>query len=521
MIAGLMGAYTWGLIGGWLVLITIPPVIFSLFYSKKTGLLTVLGAGIMLAFISLFIHSDTLFISEMSNKQATFFWINTIITYMFLTSPLVILVGETGNMLESHIKKLRFKSDELLRSQEYLSSTIDFLPVAIGIASFEGKILKLNKRFVELFGYNTENIPTLNEWYNKAFSDDYRNEAVRQWEKSIDVAMQHNINVPPRIFRITGTGMNTLVVEVSFKMVKKQLIFAFRDITANVEYEKNLEQKKEELKLQNEAYKKLNLELEESNVQMSVINKSLKIEKKKAEQSDKFKTYFLKNISHEIRTPLNGIMGFSEMLRQKNISAEERELYADFVINSGRQFLSIIDKIVTLADLEAGNEDISKSDTDISGLMKELYNNFEQEAEFKCLSLKYDKPATGTLKNMNTDRDKIKLVLENLIENAIKFTNEGEVRFGYEIINKKNISFYVKDTGIGIPVKNQKIIFDRFMQGGPDIMKKYGGAGLGLAIISSVINLLGGSIKVSSRVGEGSTFTFLLPLEVPTGVVVN
>jgi signal transduction histidine kinase len=522
MVAGLMGAYNWGLLGGWLVLITLPPVVFSLFYGKKYGIYTILIAGAVLMINAFAFHNDATMLRHVTDEKISFLWINTIVTYMFLTAPLVILVGETGRLLENHINMLKDKSEELERSREYLLSTIDFLPVAIGIAAPDGRMIKLNKRFVDLFGYGIYDIPTLDEWYKKAFPDeDYRDEAKEVLDKCVSVARQHHINVPPRILRITGAKMDELHVEISVKMIKEQLVFAFRDLTARIEYEKSIEQKKEELKRQNKAYKELNRELEESNSKMSEINASLKKAKKKAEESDKFKTYFLKNISHEIRTPLNGIMGFSEMLRQKNISIEDRELYADFVISSGKQFLSIIDKVISLADLEAGNEEINKREVNLKAILKEMYDNFEHEAKFKNISLVVDEPGSDIPEIVILDGQKVKIVFSNLIENAIKFTNEGEVRFGCSVVKDKKISFYVKDTGIGIPVKNQKIIFDRFMQGGPDIMKNYGGAGLGLAIISSVLKLLGGTTKVASKVGEGSTFTFSLPLEVPAAVPVK
>ncbi len=516
LVSGLLGAYTWGLVGGWLVLLTVPPIIFSLFYGKRFGLAFVSLAGVILMLIA-FLDIDRNILLQFSNinEHATFFWINTIITYLFLTSPLVILVGETSNFLESYIKMLKDKSEELERSKEYLASTIDFLPVAIGIASLDGKIIKLNRRFFDMFGYDADTVSTIEEWHNKAFPDDTtKHEALEQWQNCTNLAMQHHIEVPPRIFVVTTANLDILQVEVSFKMIKKQLVFALKDLTARLEYEDSLKQKEKELKVQNRDYQKLNKELEESNEKMLEINIHLKKAKRKAEESDRFKTYFLKNISHEIRTPLNGIMGFSEMLLQENLSQKDRVLYTDFIISNGQQFLAVLDSVITLADIEAGDDEALYAKFDLPELINELEQKYRPKAEDKGISLLSHTSSDNISDIFKSDRKKIKMVFSFLIENAIKFTDEGEVSFGYMVENSSDVSFFVKDTGIGISARDQKNIFGRFMQAGPDIMKKYGGTGLGLAITKSVLNLLGTSVKVRSKRREGSTFTFKLPLTV-------
>ncbi len=513
LIAGLLGAFTWGLVGGWLVLLTIPPVIFSMFYGKRFGLVSIFSAGAILLLIAFWDidRSVALRVNDI-NEQTTFFWINTIITYLFLTSPLVILVGETSIFLESYIKKLKEKSEELERSKEYLSSTIDFLPVAIGIASLDGEMLKLNRRFLDMFGYDINTISTIDEWYNKAFPDEiYKLEAKDKWENCMTLALQHNIDVPPRIFIVTTANFEELHVEVLFKMIKEQLVFTIKDLTSRVEYEKSLKQNKEELDSQNLEYQKLNKELEESNEKMLEINVHLKKAKGKAEESDRFKTNFLKNISHEIRTPLNGILGFSEMLRQDNLLQQDRVFYTDFIIENGHKFLSVLESVIALADMEAGDDDVVYADINLPLLMRGLENRYKSKAEEKNIKLYFQIPSNNTIEVFVSDSRKLEMVFSGLIENAIKFTDKGEVIFGYFTEGEKDVSFFVKDTGIGISAKEQKNIFGPFMQADPDIMKKFGGVGLGLAITSSVLNLLGSSIKVKSKQGEGSTFTFKLP----------
>ena len=523
LLAGLLGAHAWGLIGGWLVLLTLPPVVFSLFYGKKFGLITIFTAGMVLSFIAFFdIDGSIVLKIDNVNGRATFFWVNTIVTYLFLTSPIVILIGETSNFLESYITKLKEKSEELERSKEYLSGTFDFLPVAIAIASGKGKMIKLNKKFKDMFGYDLDSIPTLDHWFNKAFPDDETGQKSKeQWRSCTKLALQHKTDLSPEIFVVTTANSDVLHVEVSFKLIKDNLVFAFKDFTARIEYEQDLRLKKEELKEQNHAFQILNKELEANNLKMNEINEKLIKAKRKAEESDRLKTYFLKNISHEIRTPLNGIMGFSEMLLQDNLSVSERELYSEFVNKSGQQFLTVLDNVVCLSELESGNHEVISTEINLPLLMREIEKTFSQKAMEKNINFRFEYPREENTMVIISDKKKINRVFSCLIENAIKFTDKGEVSFGYSVENDKEISFFVRDTGIGIPVNAKKNIFGRFMHGTPEIVKKYGGAGLGLAITKSVLELLGGSIKVDSKVDEGSIFTFRLPLTVPELKVVS
>jgi PAS domain S-box-containing protein len=240
--------------------------------------------------------------------------------------------------------------------------------------------------------------------------------------------------------------------------------------------------------------------------------------KYKAEESDRLKTAFLSNMSHEIRTPMNAIVGFSDLLSDEAIKPEDRR---DFIaqINQGADdLMRLIDDIIDIAKIEAGQVNVHISECLIKDLYKELHLMFIQNVkrvgkEKVDIRLNWEWPMEELA--IYTDPFRLKQILVNLLSNAVKFTEEGEIVLGIAE-DPKGILFYVKDTGIGIREEKQKVIFDRFMQGHETKTKLYGGTGLGLAISKNLTEILGGEIGVESNSGEGSNFWFILPRnEVP------
>jgi signal transduction histidine kinase/CheY-like chemotaxis protein len=227
--------------------------------------------------------------------------------------------------------------------------------------------------------------------------------------------------------------------------------------------------------------------------------------------SDRLKTAFLQNISHEIRTPMNSIVGFSGLLRDKSISDTEKNGYLEMIAKSSDQLLNIVNEVLDISLIETGNISANKKRVQLNQLMDELYishkpliNNDISFYLFKGLP-----DAEGLIL---TDVIKVRQVLNNILENAFKFTESGSVRYGYSLVEDK-LEFFIEDTGIGIDPGFHEKIFDRFLKIGHENIRLYDGVGLGLSICKGNVELLKGKIWVESEPGKGSKFFFTIPYE--------
>lgn len=232
--------------------------------------------------------------------------------------------------------------------------------------------------------------------------------------------------------------------------------------------------------------------------------------KEKAEESDKLKTSFLANMSHEIRTPLNAIHGYTELLSSPEYTDNEKHDYINIISKSSQQLLKIINDIVEISKIATGQLTMDPEKFELNKLLKDVYSEYATAASLKFLLLTYHCGLPDNACRINFDDIKLKKVLGNLIENAIKFSESGGIEFGYDL-KDSILEFYVKDSGIGINPEYQEIIFDRFRQLEDSYTRRYGGSGLGLAIAKAFVEFLGGNIWVKSQPGKGSTFTFSLP----------
>ncbi len=232
--------------------------------------------------------------------------------------------------------------------------------------------------------------------------------------------------------------------------------------------------------------------------------------KEKAEESDRLKTAFLTNMSHEIRTPMNGILGFSELLKEPNLSSDDQQEYLQIIQISGARMLNTINNIVDISKIESGLVNIEINETNINDKIEFVFNFFKREAETKELQFSFKNGLSSKEAIVKTDTEKVYGILASLVKNAIKFTYDGSIDFGYE---KKGeyLEFFVKDTGIGISQKNKKQIFERFRQASESHTRGYEGSGLGLSIAKSYTEMLGGELWMESEEGKGSTFYFTIP----------
>ena len=247
-------------------------------------------------------------------------------------------------------------------------------------------------------------------------------------------------------------------------------------------------------------------------IQRKMTEQDLLVALAKAEESDRLKTAFLNNMSHEIRTPLNGILGFTSLLNDPDIDADEQQYFHRIIEQNGQQLLSIINDIINIATIEAGQEKVRSVDVDVNAMLDLMYTQFKIQSSSKQLMLNFKTLLSNDEAIIKTDETKLMQILTNLIGNALKFTDKGVVEFGVSR-QKQMLEFYVSDTGIGIAPELHNVIFERFRQANSSLTKEYGGNGLGLAITKAYVNLLGGEIWLESSAGKGSTFYFSIPYE--------
>lgn len=247
--------------------------------------------------------------------------------------------------------------------------------------------------------------------------------------------------------------------------------------------------------------------------------KNIELEKSKlkAEEGEKLKSAFLMNLSHEVRTPMNAIMGFSDLLLNPNLSEDEKNEYIKIIHQSGKNLIEIIDDLVEMSKIEINSIQANISSVDIKTTVKTVFDSLAVTNKNPKIDIKLIESEIPLKYKVKTDAVKLSEILANLLQNALKFTEEGFVLLDYDIdeINKR-IVFSVKDSGIGIPDDFKEKIFKRFNKIGSTTISANEGLGLGLAIAKAYVEMLGGTISLISQLGIGSTFTFTIPLDYDT-----
>ncbi len=365
----------------------------------------------------------------------------------------------------------------LLESEETYQMLFDSINDAIFISeiSEDGKssrFVKVNKIACQRLGYTQEELLTKS-------SDDIDSERMKPMLASL---MQDLIIKKHVIFEtehVTKDG-KTIPVEISTNVEQKNSKYISHSIARDIS-----------------ERKKVDMELIKS--------------KELAEQSNRLKTAFLANMSHEIRTPMNGILGFAGLLKEPNLAGEDQQSYINLIERSGARMLSLINDLINISKVESGLMELSFAFTNLNDKIDFLYRFFKAEAEQKGLELILENKIDPKEAIVSTDQDKLFSILSNLINNALKFTKTGSIRFGCEL-KGDNYEFFIRDTGIGIAKEMQKIIFDRFMQADSSLSRGFEGAGLGLSISKAYVEMLGGEIWLESEEGVGSCFYFSLPL---------
>jgi len=366
------------------------------------------------------------------------------------------------------ITKRKRAEEELKQSYLFSESLLKTIPFGMDIVDEKGTVLFQSDNFKKLFG---------EEAIGKKCWEIYRDDKKQCSEcpliKGITIgeteAYESHGVLDNRIFEISHTGM--------MYQGKKTILEIFQDITDRKQSEEELINAKE-----------------------------------KAEEGDRLKTAFLNNISHEIRTPMNAIVGFCALLGEPDLNEQSRMDYIEVIIQSSNHLLAIISDIVDISNIEANTVKIAKNGININSTFKSLYDQFLPKVSEKKIQLicESDVPDSDAL--IIADNTKLKQILINLINNAIKFTDKGYVKVGC-VLRDKFLEFCVSDTGIGIGEEYHHRIFDRFYQVQLSISRLYEGTGLGLAISKANVELMGGKIWLTSEPGKGSTFFFSIPYE--------
>ncbi|HRP03053.1 MAG TPA: PAS domain-containing sensor histidine kinase [Candidatus Kapabacteria bacterium] len=248
--------------------------------------------------------------------------------------------------------------------------------------------------------------------------------------------------------------------------------------------------------------------------EVTKLNNELLIEKEKANESSKLKSAILQNISHEIRTPLNGIIGLSKLVLSDNIDAEDKQEFSDLIQLSSHRLIMTIDNLIELSKVESGSIKLKLELSNVNHIIDALYDMYDYQCRQANIELSFKKCKNDDLCIVNIDRKKILQIFDILLNNAVKFAQQGSITFGYELEANYLLGFVI-DTGIGISEFNQPKIFDSFFQVEDTISRNYEGSGVGLTICKALVTLMNGNIWLESKLGEGSKFYFRIPITTP------
>lgn len=367
-----------------------------------------------------------------------------------------------------------------------------------GGKDYSGDLLTLNTRFVSNDIWND---PKLENWREKTIPHKFKSMAIFSLiQKSGTTGTLNLFSQKPGFFKDDEIELiDGLCRDLSYALDKIDVEKSEETI------KKNLLDKERELLNTNE-------ELKESNERIKKVNHELITAREKAEESDRLKSAFLANMSHEIRTPMNAIIGFSDLMNKNGITKTEIKEFTSIIVNKSNELLQLLNDIVDISKIESNTVTLNMETFSLQNFLHEIFLIYHKRLEQngKNIKLIYKLPQQTEQLLISTDSFKLRQIFTNLIENALKFTDEGEIVFGCKSINNNHLICFVSDTGCGIEEKYQESIFKIFRQADNQLYSNNRGTGLGLAICRGNAHLLGGDIWVRSTPGKGSWFYFCI-----------
>lgn len=379
-------------------------------------------------------------------------------------------VGTVG--VTRDITNLKMAEESMLENQAKFKALFENAPLAIFRLDKEMRVVECNHRFRKMFGY----------------SEDEDITKITKFDLLVDAELGG---------LILDTVIETKEATTEIMLKRK----------SGEEFIANLT-----LALLEEGFKDITIEgIVEDITQVAKARDEIIRAKDQAVEADKLKSLFLANMSHEIRTPMNAIIGFTNMLREDDLSNEDKNSFIDVIQSNGNSLMTLIDSIVDFSKLEAGQMVVSMGEFNFKPLFEsacEYAVNLLKTEEKSSIKVIRTMPENADIR-ITSDRHRLNQVLNHMISNAVKFTDQGEIELGYKKEGEKFL-ISIRDTGIGIPKKKQKIIFDRFTKVNNDKNRLYSGTGIGLTISKGLVKLMKGKIHVESDEGKGATFTIEL-----------
>jgi PAS domain S-box-containing protein len=377
-----------------------------------------------------------------------------------------------ANQLSGFIKS-KENEQQILDSEKSFRGLFHTIGDAIYIQDFDAKFIDVNNGVLKMYGYERNEIIGKTPEFLSAPDKNDMIAVFNAFDK-----VRQGI---PQVFEFWGLRKNGEIFPKIVRQFKgsyfgKEVIITLAsDITSR---------------------KKLELELVEA--------------KEKAEENERLKSAFLANMSHEIRTPMNSILGFSDLLMSGDLTEAKKEKYHEIVNSSGKRLMNLISDIIDVSKIDAHQLSMHYTIFNLNNLIDNLHHQFNISPKRKNTIISAVKSLKDEQSFINCDETRLAQVISNLLENALKFTKEGTVEFGYQS-DEKFIQFFVKDSGVGISEKDHQLIFDRFGQSDNELLTVKAGSGLGLSISKGIVEILGGTIWVESENNKGATFYFTIP----------